>query len=92
MLYHGTMHDRNDEHSFTIGDEHDFVRFDGSVERGRLLYVYTRRVYATDDKGNYKKNDYRVGVFRCGYVPTEPASGVHSVHLGLGAFSIRRVK
>lgn len=86
------MHDRNDEHNFIIGDEHEFTLFDGSIALGRLLYAYTRRVYATDDKGNYKKSDYKVGIFRCGYVPLEPVSGVHSVHLGLGAFSIKRVK
>lgn len=85
------MHDRNDEHSLIIDGTYEFVKRDGSSELGRLLYAYTRRSYATDDKGSMKRNDYRVGVFRCGYAPLEPAQGVHAVHLGLGAFMIKKV-
>lgn len=79
----------SNEHELEVGRLYRFTdRQSGTVEVGKLLYLFTRRVYKTDDDGNINVNDYKVIHFRCGYEPIPRVPGVFSRHLELGWFTI----
>jgi hypothetical protein len=83
------------------------LRWDGNkqatmVERGRLLYAFTHRreIYTTDWGGNLTITGHEMVPHRCGYVPLvdryreqgDEKLLIYEVHIGVGAFAIRRVK